>query len=525
MTSPDREITAKRPLKIRLMRLVHENALPILMTVVVLGIGSFSLFLAFPDRPLYWGSVLGLGGLLLLALLIVEFRELLSFLISQKGQMGAGVLFSSLLFVGILVIVVYLVDRREISWDWTKIKRHSLSPQTVNVLKNLKKEVTITAFYDAQSPEFTRVRDLLRRYRAYTNKISFQVVDPDREPLLARQKEVFGSGITVFETNGKKERVSFGQEKDFTGALLKVTSDRVPVLYFLIGHGEKSPEDYDRMGLSDFKNGVERQNYKVKVLKLMTEGKIPSDCDVLVIAGARQPLLPQEKKLVEKYLSKGGKLMLMLEPDPAPNFSDWLDQWGLQTNPGWVVEPANNIFGDAAAIFAGDFRFHDITQPFRKAGQEVVLFITARPLKRKNQTPSGVTLSELIETSSTSWRETELRGVVKKDPGEESGPFILAAAIEKSVSDKKKQRVVVAADSDFFANGLWRNVSNGPFAYTCVHWLAGEDVLMEIPPKEDLPSRFILSRQQQVFSVVWSIIALPLAIFLTGFMVWWQRRG
>ncbi|MCS7223160.1 MAG: GldG family protein [Armatimonadetes bacterium] len=513
------------PITKTLRRLIHENALPILMTIAVLSIGALTLRLAYPATPLYWGSVLGVAGLLLLALIAVEFRELLTFLISQKGQMGTSVLVSTLLLIGILVLIVYVADRREISWDWTKIKRHSLSPQTINVLKNLKKEVKVYAFYDAQSPEFPRVQDLLRRYRSHSAKISFQVVDPDREPLLAREKEVTGSGITIFEANGKKERVSFGGEKEFTGAIIKVTSDKKPNVYFLVGHGEKSPEDFGATGISNLKTGLERQNYIIKTLKLMTEGKIPADCDVLVIAGAQQSLLPQEKKVIDEYLKKGGKLLLMLEPDPAPSFSDWLDQWGLQTNPGIVVEPENNIIADAAAVFALSFRFHDITRPFQKAQQEAVLFVTARPLKRKSQVPSGVTVSELIESSANSWREGELKGAVRKDQGEEGGPFILACAVEKTISDKKKQRTVVIADSDFFTNGLIANLRNGAFAASCIHWLAGEDVLIEIPPKEDLPSRMFLSRHQQVFTVVWSLIALPLAILMTGFIVWWNRRG
>jgi ABC-type uncharacterized transport system. len=160
-------------------------------------------------------------------------------------------------------------------------------------------------------------------------------------------------------------------------------------------------------------------------------------------------------------LDKGGRLLLMLEPDPAPSFSDWLDEWGLEAKPGMVVEPANNILGDPAAIFAFGFRFHDITRPFQKAQSEAVLFITARPIKRKTNVPSGVILTELIETSAASWREEKLQGVVRKDPDEESGPFILAAAVEKSVTDKKKMRAVVLADSDFAANQFIRNLLNG----------------------------------------------------------------
>ncbi|MQK95185.1 hypothetical protein EI021_27775, partial [Escherichia coli] len=157
--------------------------------------------------------------------------------------------------------------------------------------------------------------------------------------------------MTVFEADGKKERVSFGSEKEFTGALIKVTKDKKPTVYFLQGHGERTYDSFAGVGLGMLKSGLERLNYQIKELKLLTEKTVPKDCDVLVIAGAQRELFPQEKQAIKAYLDKGGRLLLMLEADPAPSFSDWLDEWGLEAKSGMVVEPANNILGDAAAIF------------------------------------------------------------------------------------------------------------------------------------------------------------------------------
>ncbi|MCS7193213.1 MAG: GldG family protein, partial [Armatimonadetes bacterium] len=448
---------------------------------------GLSLYFAQPDKKWAWTFAWAIGAALWIGLLALHFQEILLYLISQRGRMGANAMLSSIFALGVLSLLVYIADRHNASVDWTKTKRHTLSPQTLRVVRNINKEVNAIAFYDVNSQEFVRVRDLLKRYEAANPKIKTRVVDPRIEPALARQYEVTGTGVTVFEADGKRERVSFGSEKEFTGALIKVTKDKKPTLYFLQGHGEHTYDSFADEGYGALKSGLERLNYQVKELKLLTEKTIPKDCDVLVIGGAQRDLFPQEKQAIKSYLDKGGKIMLMLEPEPAPSFSDWLDEWGLEAKTGMVVEPANNILADAAAIFTFGFRFHDITRPFQKARQEAVLFITARPIKRKTQTPSGVTLTELIETSASSWREEKLQGVVRKEPDEESGPFILAAAVEKNVTGKKKMRVVVIADSDFATNQFIRNLLNGAFAANCIHWLAEEDVLIDIPPKDEPP--------------------------------------
>ncbi len=508
----------------QLTGIVKANKWIIAMMGFILLLVGTSFYFAYPDKRWLWAGAWGLGVGVWLGLIAFHLEDILRYLLSRQGRMGSNALVTTFAFLGILVLLVYIADRRTYSWDWTKTKRHTLSSQTLKVVQNIDKEVNVVAFYDVESMEFVRVRDLLKRYEAANPKIKTRVVDPRKEPMLARQYEVTGTGITVFEANGRRERVSFGGEKEFTGALIKVTRNKKPTIYFLQGHGEHAFDSFDEEGYGVLKSGLERLNYQVKGLQLVTQKEVPKDCDVLVIAGAQRDLLPLEKKAIKAYLDKGGRLLLMLEPDPAQSFSDWLDEFGLETKSGTVVEPAQNILGDAAAIFAFGFRFHDITRPFQKARQEAVLFITARPLKRKSNLPSGVTLTELIETSPTSWREERFQGEVRRDPNEESGPFVLAAAVEKTVSDKKKLRAVVIADSDFCSNAYIQNLLNGAFAANCLHWLAEEDVLIDIPPKDEPPPTLLLSRQQAIFTFLWSVIVLPLAILISGLFVWLSQR-
>jgi ABC-type uncharacterized transport system involved in gliding motility auxiliary subunit len=48
---------------------------------------------------------------------------------------------------------------------------------------------------------------------------------------------------------------------------------------------------------------------------------------------------------------------------------------------------------------------------------------------------------------------------------------------------------------------------------------------LDIPPKDEPPQRLFLSREQTIFTFVWSVIVLPLTILVAGLFTWLSRRS
>src|SRR5258708_38792553 len=92
--------------------------------------------------------VLGAGGIAL-------------WLVTNRGEkpLGRGAFFgtvsavSALVLVGALAGANYIAVKKPKSWDLTKDKLYTLSDQTQGVLKGLKDEVKVKAFYSASEPE------------------------------------------------------------------------------------------------------------------------------------------------------------------------------------------------------------------------------------------------------------------------------------------------------------------------------------------------------------------------------------
>src|SRR5215469_12293793 len=108
-----------------------------------------------------------------------------------------------LVVIAAVVAVNILADRFNKSYDATSNKRYSLSEQTAKIVKGLKQNATITYFN--QSTRFRDGKDLLEEYANLSPKVKVEYVDPDKNPLVAREAGVRDFGTAVVQIGDKKE--------------------------------------------------------------------------------------------------------------------------------------------------------------------------------------------------------------------------------------------------------------------------------------------------------------------------------
>ena len=135
----------------------------------------------------------------------------------------------------------------------------------------------------------------------------------------------------------------------------------------------------------------------------------------------------------------------------------------------------------------------------------------------------------LAETSADSWAETSYREQqVKPDEGEARGPLGLAAAIEPSATGTGKGRIVVIGDATLVEDNLLStvtgNIGNIDLFMNAIGWLAEDESLISIRPKETDQRTVVLSAPQARAVIYSSILFVPLAVLAAGAWVWWRRR-
>lgn len=483
----------------------------------------------------------------------------------DRRQTRYGTLAGVGLLLGLVVLVAvnYLLARQNKRWDLTAAQQYSLSDQTRRVLDGLDSPVRILVF--ARESDFPFYQDRLEAYAYQSTQVNVDYIDADRDPVLARQYEVQSYGTIVFDYNGRVERVLSESEQDLTNALIKVVEGEPLTVYFLDGHGERDLTDPERNGYSTVSNALAQDNYQVNPLVLAQRTTVPEDATVVVVAGPQTDLLPGEVDALGAYMDRGGKLLVLIDPPPngdAPTpvgLLRLIGDWGFEVGTDVVVDGSGmgQIFGaDASVPIAADYPFHPITEQFN--------LLTAYPLARSINASAvpvpGRIPQSFIETSPQSWAEVNLDeltgGAVElnEDVGDRPGPIAIgmalsvpgpnpassseAAAPEVDGADAENQedpgsdesinppesRLAVIGDSDFATNGIVGIQGNRDLFLNTVSWLAQQENLIAIRPREPDDRRLTLTADQQWRVSLLLLLFIPAAALSAGVYTWWRRR-
>jgi ABC-type uncharacterized transport system involved in gliding motility auxiliary subunit len=492
------------------------------------------------SQPLAWG---GLVCVLLYSL--SQWREIAVVFSGRQARYGTLAATSVAVVLGILIAINYIGAKQNKRWDLTTAKQFSLSDQSRNVLTKLDSPLQVLVF--AQEPEFPRYRDKLKEYEYISKNVTTEYIDPDKKPTLAKQNQVQQYGTLVFNYKGRTERVTSDNEQDITNGVIKVVSGQQRKVYFTQGHGEKDTTSAERDGYNTIAGALGRENYTVDKVAIAQAGSVPADAAILVVAGPRIDFFAPEVDAMKTYLTKGGKLLLALDPPdkadiPAlTNLVALAHDWGIDVGNNVVVDVSGMgklIGADASVPVVAQYPSHAITQRFN--------FLTAFPLSREAAPVSGGVSGHIaqpfLETSARSWAETDIKallasGEVTLDEakGDKKGPITIGAAVSAPLASaeppkpgddtpKPETRVAVIGDSDFAANGSLGIQGNRDLFMNTVGWLSQQENLISIRPKEADDRRITLTATQQN-NITWlSLLIVPGFVFATGVYTWWRRR-
>jgi len=484
-----------------------------------------------PDWARMRWSVAAAGAALLVLSLWLEVGDLRTFFARRTARYGVNSAVMILLVLAIIGLVEAVSYRHNTRLDLTENRRHSLSPQTIQLLKSLPTEVNAVGFFRSDQPGKRVAEDLFKQYARYANgRFTWKVVDPDREPALARRYGVESYGTTVLETSKRSEKVLDAEEEKLTNGLVKITREGKRVVYVLQGHGEHDVTDSERQGFSEAKSAMEKSNYEVKPLVLARETKVADDAAVVIIPGARNELFPPELDALDAYLGRGGKILVMVDSPFAQRVSGdglkrLLGKWGFDIGDNVVIEvsPIGQLFGirEPLVPVVIQYESHPITRDLRGTATIWPITRSVAPVKTP---PSGVSVQSLIKTSPQSWGETDRdafqRGVVQKDTKDVPGPVSIAA-----VATKDTARLVVYGTSNLPANQFLNLQSNRDFFLNTVSWLAEQEDLIAIRPKETKQTPIFLNSQQAWSVFLIPVVIVPAIVAIGGGVAFLRRRS
>ncbi|MBU1474774.1 MAG: GldG family protein, partial [Acidobacteria bacterium] len=247
--------------------------------------------------------------------------------------------------LGILVLVNVFLARHHHRFDFTETRIHSLSDQTVTVLENLEEDISVHLFFREGNMTRGRMENLMQNYRYHSNRIKYEFIDPDKNPGLVKRYDVKQDGTTIFESGEKDNRITDVSEEEITNALIKISRGEKKTVYFLEGHGEGGIEDTEDLGYSLAKDELEKMGYEVKTLSLALSETFPGDIALLIVPGPEKDLLPNELDTIRGYISGGGRVFLMIDPETAPGMTEFVKEYGIGLSNDLVIDTVSRLLG------------------------------------------------------------------------------------------------------------------------------------------------------------------------------------
>jgi hypothetical protein len=450
--------------------------------------------------------------------------------------------------------------------DFSRSQKFSLAGQTRAVLKEFKKPLEVIII---SSPTFlSPVSQIFGDLRSLMNEVLFnkreglriEYVDPTRnlsriQDLQAKYKLTSLDNLIILDYEGRHRLLNIAEMGDFdltpltqggqpvllafrgeqvlTSALLALLKPDSETVYFLTGHGEPSAD----RELSNLSEAISQQNAIVKTLSLSSADAIPPDASALILVAPKSDLDEREAAVIGAWLRKGGKMLVLLDPNSAtPRLHALLVNSGIIPRDDRVLRLiqlplATGILRDVTAHVLPNAevtrRLEGMNILFPGATQSLGF---DQPLAQQEK----IRIRPLVEAAEEFWGETaylpnQPGGVAYQDGIDNGQPLIIGASADRDAVENDRvgiqsSRLIVMGSSQFaFDAGLSRPGLD--LIVGCVNSLIDRGSVSGITPKNATRFTLQLTDIQLSRLALLVIIGIPALAAVLGLLVWLRRRA
>lgn len=445
--------------------------------------------------------------------------------------------------------------------DLTKEKLYSISQETKDKLKNLDTDVTISIFnqekLESELYYYIQTGNLSNLFNQYS-QVNKHIKIEKLENLNAKTKWKTDYGVTddssfiMITTENREKMLSASDlytfdytsykgidiaEEAITNGIIDMVTTVKPKIYFLTGHNLYSETYFQYL-----QNALIEEVNEVEQLDLMTAGKVPDDCNALIITALKEDLKEVEKDRLIDYTKKGGKILLLLDPNldkiELPNFQKVLDEYGISNSEGIVIEgdTSKMIYGAPNFVITSINSNSSITKNITMDLNACLMnpgklkIESSEELEKKN-----VTLETLATVSEKAFYRTDLQNTTMSriSSDEDANGLAVAAMLTKKIDDDTSSKLIVFANTAFATN-MQIQVNATQYMYA-LDFSNNKDILLNsisyLTEREDnitirknveVVNYEVTETQNRI--VVTIIFAVPVLIVVAGIIIWILRR-
>ncbi len=452
--------------------------------------------------------------------------------------------FSAIMTALIIVIVLLLnilTSSLNLSYDMTSDKINSLSKETITYLDNLNDEVTIYALYKT-GESYKNFDEILSQYESHSNNIKVEYIDPYQNPQFVDEYKTDGEDIPVgsFIVKGSKkfkvvsseglieqgEAVTVNNlEPRLTNAIIYVNDNNTPVIYTVTGHNEL------QVGANIFK-ALNSSNFDILALNLLID-EIPENCTSLILTTPQNDYTTNEVNKIVTFLNNGGSAFIttdVLMGTNKPNYDSILEKFGVKKGNYLAVEADKAQYVENLPInIIPTIEDTDVTKNLLEKNK-VILLPTVTGIEATSDKSKSIKITTLLSSSYKSYGKVNTQTqTFSFEEGDVQGPLPLSVLVEDSHSLDSEQisRLIVTGTTAIVDDSINSYIGGGnsEFVVASMKYLAGEKEDVYLAPKVSQTKSLTMNFKNVVFILIYSVILVPLAILITGTIIFFRRKN
>lgn len=463
----------------------------------------------------------------------------------KNGSYSMGITAIVIAVLVVINLIVGQIPEKYTQVDVSTQKLYTISDTTEKYLKDMNTDVTI--YHIVQSgKEDSVLEKMLTRYEEESKHIKVEKKDPVLYPnftsqytsddvadnsliVVAGEKSKVISYSDLYETEMdyttyQTNTTGFDGEGQIDSAISYVTSENLPVIYTLEGHEELELN-------SSLTDSLQKANYDVQSLNLLTQDAVPKDTGCLMIAAPQKDLSEEEAQKIITYMEAGGKVMIFTEytGTDMPNLKSVLENYGVTTGDGVIMEgDTGHYIMQRPYYIVPTIDSSDITSAI-KSNNRYVLAPISQPVKTLSDYRDTLQISSLLSTSDKAYIKTDVQNMTtyEKEDSDEEGSFQVGVSVTEQVDDDNTTQLVCFGCASLLDEATDQQVSGGntDLVLAALGWMCENDAPVIDVTSKSLTMSYLTVPQFD--AAYWSIIVcgvIPVAFLMIGTVIWFKRR-
>ena len=439
--------------------------------------------------------------------------------------------------------------------DFSQEKLYTLTDESKERVKDIDKDINIYFVgYDEDNADLT----LAKQYHNANEKIKVEAVTSESRPDLVDKYGIESGSSGIIVECGERykvltendlvtydsttyETISIAEEK-LTSSILSVVTDDIPKVYFLEGYGEFVLSENMRY-LNMY---LENEVTEIDTLNILTTGKIPDDCDTLVITTPTTDFDEVATNAITDYINNGGNILWLnaaiTNEQNLPNVNKILAMYGVEPFSVGIIRETNTdkMVSGSPDLIIPESGYSNITEDLYSSG---IIFINATKININEEEleNQNVTETDILTTSDGAYFRTDFNNQSNSSSeSEEKGSFVVGAELEKTIQEAneetgeqaKTSKLIIYGENYFTSDyqlsqslqypAIQLAYNNKDLVLNSIAELSDREE--DITARKSTGTVTYTATEQQDTIVRAIIFAVPAIIVIIGIIVWQVRR-